>query len=108
MVPNFRKDGTRVNVKRSGRPRVTVHEAYIFIVAAAVVDPFLSAKEFQDELSLNVSTKTVSRQLNEIGIYHFAAAQKPFLFERQRQQRLDFASNHQHCKEEEWKNLLFF
>lgn len=107
IIRAFREDGTLADAKRSGRPRVTTHEADILIVAAAVVDPFLSAKEIRDELSLNISTRTVSRRLKEAGIYNFAAAQNPFVSERQRQQRLDFALNHQHGKEEEWKNVVF-
>ncbi|KAH7986097.1 hypothetical protein HPB49_026118 [Dermacentor silvarum] len=80
-------EGTLADAKRSGRPRVTTHD----IVAAAVVDPFSSAKEIRDELSLSISTATVRRRLKEAGISNFAAAQKPFLPERQRQPRLDFA-----------------
>lgn len=80
--------------QESRRPKVTTHDDDILIVAAAVEEPFLSAKEIRDELSLSISTATVRRQLKEAGISDFAAAQKPFLPERQRQQRLDLALNH--------------
>lgn len=103
IIRAFRDEGTLADAKRSGRPRVTTHD----IVAAAVVDPFLSAKEIRDELSLSISTATVRRRLKEAGISNFAAAQKPFLPERQRQPRLDFALNHQRWNEEEWKNVVF-
>ncbi|KAH7977841.1 hypothetical protein HPB49_003718 [Dermacentor silvarum] len=98
IIRAFRDEGTLADAKRFGRPRVTTHD----IVAAAVVDPFLSAKEIRDELSLSISTATVRRRLKEAGISNFAAAQKPFLPERQRQPRLDFALNHQRWNEEEW------
>ncbi|KAH8024190.1 hypothetical protein HPB51_022251 [Rhipicephalus microplus] len=99
--------GTFTDAKWFGQPRDTMHEADILIVAAAVVNLFLSAKDIWDELSLNVSTRTVSRLWKEAGSENFTTAQKPFLSERKRQQRLDFPVNHQHWKEEEWKNVLF-
>ncbi|KAH6945097.1 hypothetical protein HPB50_007203 [Hyalomma asiaticum] len=95
IIRAFRDDGTLADAKRSGRPIVTNHEDDILIVAAAVVDPFLSAKEIRNEQSPGISTATVTRRLKEAGVSSFSAAQKPFLPERQRQQRRDFALNHQ-------------
>lgn len=62
-------------------------------MAAAVVDPYLSAKEIRDEVGLeNVSLTTIKRKLHEAGIVSKISAQKVMLDERHGNKRLEFAS----------------
>lgn len=67
----------------------------MLIVAAAVADPFLNAREIREELGLDISCDTIRRRLKEAGLESRVAAQKPHVTERQRQQRLDFAREFQ-------------
>ncbi|KAG0438098.1 hypothetical protein HPB47_017148 [Ixodes persulcatus] len=56
VIKAFRDDGGRlVDAPRSGRPRATDEEEDRLIVDAAVTDPFMTAKEIQQELSLSLS-----------------------------------------------------
>lgn len=85
IIQAYRDDqGRLIDAERSGRPKVTSEEQELLIVAAAVADPLLSAKEIRQELSLNVSCETIRRRLKEAGLGSCVAAQKPHLTDRQR------------------------
>lgn len=99
--------GRLINAELSGRPKVTNDEQEQLIVAMAVVDPFLSAKEIQQELSLNVSCETIRRILKEAGPGSCMAAQKPHLTGRQRLQRLEFDLAVEQRTMDEWKDVIF-
>lgn len=107
VVKAFRDDGGRIaDAPRSGRPRVSEEEDKL-IIAAAVADPFLSAKEIKKELGLHVSCDTIRRRLQEAGLKNCTAAQKPYLTENQRRQRLEFARAYEHWGVEEWGQVIF-
>lgn len=107
IIHAFQDEGTFADVECSGRPRVAKHDDNRLTVAAALVDPFLNAKEICEELSLNISIYIVSQHMRAAGISNCAAAQKPFLTERQHQQCLAFTQDHQHWSTEEWHNVIF-
>lgn len=108
IIQAYRDDqGRLVDAERSGRPKVTSEEQELLIVAAAVADPFLSAKEIRQELSLNVSCETIRRRLKEAGLGSCVAAQKPHLTDRQRLERLEFARAVEQWTTDEWKEVIF-
>lgn len=62
---------------RSGRERAKPTEEDKSIVAACVIDPFLSAREIRDELDLeNVSVSTIRKMLHGASIHSRIAAQE--------------------------------
>ncbi|KAG0413153.1 hypothetical protein HPB47_009695 [Ixodes persulcatus] len=78
------------------------------IVAACIVDPFLSAREIRDELQLeNVCVSTIRRRLHEAGIYSRIAAQKALLDDRHRKQRIKFASDVESWCPQKWRSVVF-
>lgn len=108
IIQAFRDEDGRVeDAHRSGRPRATGEEEDMLIVASSVEEPFMSAPELRAELDLNVSCTTVRRRLREAGLKSCVAAQKPFLTESQRQQRLEFARSVENWTVEEWKEVIF-
>lgn len=94
--------GRLIKAKLSGCPKVTNEEQEL-IVATAVVDPFLSAKEIQQELSLNVSCETIK----EAGPRSCMAAQKPHLTDHQRLETLEFERAMEQRTMDEWKAVIF-
>lgn len=108
VVKAFRDDRGRIaDAHRSGRPRISGEEEDKLIIAAVVADPFLSAKEIKNELGLHMSCDTIRRRLKEAGLRNCVAAQKPFLTENQRAQRLEFARAYEHWGVEEWCQVIF-
>lgn len=65
------------------------------IVAAAVVDPFLSMREIRDVSQIELSETSIRRSLKEAGLSSCIAAQKPYLTDKQKRQRLEFARAHE-------------
>ncbi|KAH7983393.1 hypothetical protein HPB52_011596 [Rhipicephalus sanguineus] len=82
----------------SGRPRATTEEE---------ADPFQSAEDIREALSLTVSSETVRRRLSELGLQSFVAAQKPCLSDSQLQERLMFATAMKDWTTEEWGDVIF-
>lgn len=108
IIKAFRDDEGRLSdAKHSGRRRCTEQEDDMLIVAAAVADPFLNAREIREELGLDISCDTIRRRLKEAGLESRVAAQKPHVTERQRQQRLDFAREFQQWTVDDWSQVIF-
>lgn len=102
-----REHGRLVDAGRSGRPRITQGETDRQIVAAVVVDPFITAKEIREQLNLSISCCTIRRRLNEAGLRNCVAAQKPRLTDRQKCLRLKFARAVKDWGAEEWEKVVF-
>ncbi|KAH6924559.1 hypothetical protein HPB50_019532 [Hyalomma asiaticum] len=67
IIQAFRDDGRVTDMERIGRPRATTEEEDRLITAAIVADPFQSAEDIREALSLTVSSETVRRRLSELG-----------------------------------------
>lgn len=100
-------EGRIVDAPRSGRPRATDEAADHLIIAAAVDDPYLTAQEIKEELGLNVSCDTIRRRLKEAGLKNCVAVQKPYLTDKQRRQRFEFARAYEHWAFDDWGQVIF-
>ena len=58
-------------------------------------------------LTLDASPKTVRNALKELGYTHKVAVRRPFLKDRDRKRRLQYAKRHQHWTVEDWKRVIF-
>lgn len=101
------EDGRICDAQRSGRPRVTTLAEDEWIVAAAVVDPFLNSREIRDVLDLSCCCDTIRSRLREAGLVNCIAAQKPHLSTKQREERLNFARAFEQWSAEEWREVIF-
>ncbi|KAL3189192.1 hypothetical protein MRX96_022025 [Rhipicephalus microplus] len=88
IIQAFRDDRRFTDVEGSGRPRATTEEEDRLIMAAIVADPFQSAENIREALSLKVSSETVRRRPSELGLQSFIAAPKPCLSNSHLQKRL--------------------
>ncbi|KAM7293698.1 hypothetical protein ISCGN_023296 [Ixodes scapularis] len=108
VLQAYYREGRIADLPRGGRERATSTEEDKLIVAACVVDPFLSAREIRDELELeNVSVSTIRRRLHEAGIHSRIAAQKTLLADRHRKQRMEFASVVESWCPQKWRSVVF-
>ncbi|KAH7969060.1 hypothetical protein HPB52_014177 [Rhipicephalus sanguineus] len=101
------EDGRIADAQRSGRPRLTTLEEDERIVAAAVVDPFLNARDIRDALDLTCSCETIRSRMREAGLMNCVTAQKPHLTTKQMEERLNFARAFEHWTAEEWREVIF-
>lgn len=108
IIQAYRDEYGRIaDAQRSGRPRLTTLEEDQQIVAAAVVDPFLNAREIRDALDLSCCSETIRSRLREAGLMNCVAAQKPHLTTKQREERLNFARAFEQWTAEEWREVIF-
>lgn len=104
----FRDDNGRIHdAPHDVRPRSTTDEEDRWIVAAAVDQPFITARDIRGELGLNVSDQLVRRRLAEAGIRSYAACKKPILTPRQKDIRLRFAMEKTSWTIQDWKTVVF-
>jgi len=58
-------------------------------------------------LNLNVSARTIHRELKDLGMRHRIQRERPWLSPKQKAARLKFALNHIHWSDEEWERVIF-
>ena len=69
--------------------------------------PFATARDVIKELELKVSENIVRRRLAIAGLFCFLAAKKPFISEKNRKARLEFAHAHKNWATEQWSHILW-
>ena len=69
--------------------------------------PFATARDVIKELELKVSENIVRRRLDIAGLFCFLAAKKPFISEKNRKARLEFAHAHKNWAIEQWSHILW-
>ncbi|GFU13580.1 uhu transposon [Trichonephila clavipes] len=65
------------------------------------------AKDVANTLHKNFSVQTIRNVLHEEIYYGSAARKKPFISERNRRKRLDFAKSHVNLSDEFWNTVIF-
>lgn len=107
IVQAFRYEGRIRDAPRGPPPRATTEDEDHYIVAAAVDDPFLSAREIREHLGLDASDATIRRRLRSAGLISGMAAQKPLLTESNKEARLRFATEHASWTADDWGRVVF-
>ena len=69
--------------------------------------PFATARDVIKELELKVLENIVRRRLDIAGLICFLAAKNPFISEKNRKARLEFAYAHKNWAIEQWSHILW-
>ena len=93
--------------ERSGRPRCTTDEVDQEIGLLSDQNPPSTPKDIRRELQLPVSPHTISRRLDEIGLYGRVQETEYELTEFDIQRRLAFANQYLHWTEDQWARVFF-
>ncbi|XP_047137568.1 uncharacterized protein LOC124814061 [Hydra vulgaris] len=67
----------------------------------------MGLKDVINELELKVSENTVRRCLDIAGLFSYRAAKNPFISEKNRKARLEFAYAHKNWTVEQWSHILW-
>jgi hypothetical protein len=54
-----------------------------------------------------MSASIVKKALHDVGFYSSIAQKKPFLYDKHRARRLEFAKEHQKWRIEDWKKVIW-
>jgi transposase len=93
--------------ERSGRPRCTSDETDQTIGLLSDKKPTLTPKDIRRELQLPLSFHTISRRLDEIGLFGRVQETEHELTEFDLQRRLAFANEHLHWTADRWARVFF-
>ena len=96
---------------RSGRPHKFTEQYRRVLKCVACINRLSSVAtltpEFQTASGSNVSTRTVRRELHEIGFHGRAASHKPKITMRNAKYRLEWCKARRHWTLEQWKCVLW-
>ncbi|XP_077486466.1 uncharacterized protein LOC144097693 [Amblyomma americanum] len=107
-VQAYRDEGRIKDAPLKRRPRATLIDQDLQIVAAVNEKPFQSAKDVRSTLGLeHISDSTVRRRPREAAVRIRIAAQKPLLTVANKTARLKFAVDHRSWRVEDWKCVIF-
>lgn len=93
--------------ERSGRPRCTTDDTDQTIGLLSDQQPTLTPKDIRRELQLPVSPHTISRRLDEIGLFGRVQESEHDLTEFDLQRRLAFANQYLHWTADQWACVFF-
>lgn len=102
------------DLPRSGRPRVTSRAEDRHITNVVLRNRFINAPEMTRRIRRQrgaggrpVSVQTVRNRLHVAGLKSRVPAKKPWLSQRHRAARLQFARNHVRWNRQRWRTVLF-
>lgn len=106
------KDSGRISSPfKKGRPRKTSSREDRVIQRMALKDRFETAagisRKVKDSNSINVSRKTVSRRLQEVGLFARRPVKKPLISKKNKISRLHFANKHATWSYDNWSKVFF-
>lgn len=95
------------NAQRCGAPRRTTREEDERIVSCAQRTPLITAVTVKKNTRVDVGVQTVRKRLHDANLHHRTPATKPFLTEKNREQRLGFALQYYPQEASFWDLVVF-
>ena len=92
---------------RSGRKRKTTSEIDEHIEEEARETKFTTPRRIKRKLGLDVSSRTIDRRLQEVGLFGRVARHKKKFSEQEKQKRLSFSEGYQSWTVEQWMKVIF-
>ena len=95
---------------RSGRPKLLNCEHQKILKKIALANNHQSAKQiknkFQEKTEMQISTRTIRRDLHELNIFSRIPTCKPFLSDKQRENRLNWCIERKDWSIRKWKSVI--
>src|ERR1700738_3051 len=77
------------------------------MVCSVRKDPRVPMQDLTNSLSTSVCVKTVRNELQSLGFHSRIVDKKPYLSQKHREKRLDFARRHQNWTVEQWRKIIW-
>jgi len=110
-ISKYLETGSMAERDRPGRPRMTTWRDDLLIKKEATRKRTANLRELANKLACvngtRVSARTISRRLAENGLHRRVAKRKPWLSERHRNARLQWAKDHAHFTSADWEKVLW-
>jgi transposase len=103
----YRREGTVVTKKRSGRPPKIDARTLHRIKRVVQSQPRMTVSQIGVELDIRVTHKTMAKYLNRLGFSSRIACRKPMLLKKNAVKRLRFANLHKNWSVAQWKSVFF-
>lgn len=111
VLKNYKTNGSLSSKQRSGRPKIFTPREEVLIERKIKKDPKLTASEIAAELleetGKSCEANTIRRVLKRKGYHSRTARKKPFISEKNRRKRLEFARSHEKYGNEFWSKVIF-
>ena len=111
VVKSYNDTGKIVSAFKTGRPRKTSAREDRIMQRMSLKVPFKSCTEIKRVMNstscVNVSRQTVSRRLQEIGLFNRTPRKKPLVSSKNNKKRLEFANRFVIWTYENWAKLFF-
>ena len=107
IVKRYEERNTTERRVGSGRQRKTTARLDRRLVALGRRNRRMSREELRQAVDAPVVLSTISRRLNEAGLYYRAAPFKPLISPVNKQKRVKWASEHLHWQYSDWKRVIF-
>ena len=104
---NFESRGIVESLRASGRPKAISDRTKVILKRAVKQDRTRTFIQLQQELPVKVSTHTISKALHEMNLRSRVATKKPFISDKNRAKRLNFAKQHKDWTIDQWKQVIF-
>ena len=106
-ISRYKVRGTVETKHNGGRPTKTSNATDRRLVRFVKKHPFATARDIIKKLELKVSEKTVRKRFDIAGLFSYRAAKNPFISEKNRNTRLEFAHAHKNWTLEQWSHILW-
>lgn len=110
-IKRFEETNSHSNRKRTGRKRVTTKREDRKLIRESLKNRKKTSSKlaaaFTEETGIPISARTVRRRLVQNGLIGCKARKKPWLSEKNKKFRLEWARQHQQFTQENWANIVW-
>jgi transposase len=108
FLARFAKSGSYEDAKLTGRPRKTTKTDDQHIVIAMKRKRDITAAKIKEDLGLNIHEQTVRNRIRESGEFQsYWTMKKPWVSEKNRKKRLQWAQEHLNWTEKDWRSVIW-
>jgi len=107
IVKRKSDQGTVETATRSGQPCKTSNQDLREIKSALIANQKSKLSKVRDTLTAQISTRTLRKQIHDLGFNNRVAVKKPYVNDIQRRKRIEFAQTHLAWTLADWKKVIW-
>ena len=106
-INHYKENGNVDDLRRSGRKRKTTAEQDKQVEQEAKRTKFTTPRRIKRKLGMDVSSRTIDRRLQEVGLFGRVAQHKKKFTDAEKQKRLSFAEGYKNWTPAQWMKVEF-